>query len=157
MADEPFFPKVSPKSVYREAPIVPKEVEPTRKRVIVARPSEHPTLADTRPPLDRSPTHWERHTVLVRHPRPIGVGLSVLGALLTWSTVDTLFHGGTYGRASAIFGPVAALSGLWITLFGYPLQRSSGAPPQSWVLGYVLSIVVGLLVGFSLAIALATA
>lgn len=157
MASEPYFPKPPPKSVYREAPIVPKEVEPTRKRIVVARPSDHPTLADTQPPLDRVPTYWERHTVLLRHPRPVGVGLAILGALATWSTVDTLSHGGTYGRASALFGPVAALSGLWITLFGYPIQRATGSPPQSWILGYVLSIGIGLLVGISLAIALASA
>jgi hypothetical protein len=160
---QPYFPKPSPKSVYREpapvAPEAPPRGMPAKKPVVVSRPQDHP---DMKPPspralgvTPRASTYWERHELLMRYPRPFGAIVMTLGGWVTWSTIDSLIHGGRYGRFTTIFGPVMFLSGVWVVLFGYPIDPEDGIPPRSWTMGYFGSALVGLVVGVGLAMALA--
>ncbi len=104
----------------------------------------------------RADTYWERHTALKRYPRPFGVVCVALGGWVTWSTVDSLLHGGMYGRVTTVFGPVMLLSGAWVVLFGYPIDAADGLPPRAWTAGYLGAALLGLVVGIGLALALAS-
>lgn len=157
---EPYFPKPSPKSVYREAAVVVPEASPrssAKKPVVVSRPQDHPDMKPVPRPAVATPratTYWERHELLVRYPRPFGVLCVALGGGVTWSTIDSLLHGGEYGRVTTIFAPVLLLSGAWVVLFGYPIDPEDGIPSRSWTMGYLGSAIVGLVVGVGLALAL---
>lgn len=160
MSGEPYFPKPSPKSVYREPAkdALPRAVA-AKKPVVVTRPQEHPDgLVASRSPLAATPrptTYWERHALLMRYPRPFGALVTALGGWVTWSTIDSLVHGGLYGRVTTVFGPVMFLSGAWVVLFGYPIDPVDGLPPRAWTMGYFTAALVGLVVGIGLALALA--
>lgn len=162
MPGEPYFPKPSPRSVYREPqPVVPDASAPTTKKpVVIRRPKDH---LDMQPPRavvgstsHRAPTYWERHELLIRYPRSFGALCFALGGGITWSTIDSLLHGGVYGRLTTAFAPVLMFSGAWIVVRGYPIDPEDGLPPRGWTFGYFTVALVGLLLGVGLAVALAS-
>ncbi len=79
-----------------------------------------------------------------------------LGGGITWSTVDSLLHGGVYGRITTVFAPVLLLTGGWIVGFGYPIDPEDGLPPRKWTIGYFAAAGAGLLMGVGLSLLLAS-
>ena len=141
MADDVHFPPPPKKGgAYREAMPVPPAPAVKRKIVTRAEPPRDPPVEIAKVP--RAPTFWERHAAFARHPRPIGAVLALAGGALTWSSVDTLLHGGTYFRKAAMLGPVGLCVGAWSLLFGCPLD-AEGHPPPWWIAGYVASAILG--------------
>jgi hypothetical protein len=159
--ERPFFPPPRPRGEpYREPAPVPAVTEvaapaqPRKAIVFVTRPEPQP---DETPPrrvpaapnlFAKERSYWDRYGTFTRFPRVFGALLVALGGSVTWSSVDTLLHGGFYGRRSAVLGPVALATGLWPLIFGMP--RDGGHPPPWWTLGYVTCAVLGFAIGLGL-------
>ncbi len=169
MADDPFFPQPRAKGSYREpaqrelvVPDVQKEAEtkvdapaPEAVKPVITRPlhpEEMPPSVKKEPRLGRlaeeEQRFWRSHSLVARYPRAFALVLTMLGALSTWSSVDTLLHGGFYTRA-ALFGPPMLGAGIFPLVFGFPSHPTEGNP-RWWKIGYGVTFGVGCICGVML-------
>jgi hypothetical protein len=167
VADEPYFPRHEPGSVYRApAPRALAKDDAPRKvvsrPVVVERPAEERAAAPSEPlpslraVMSEDRGYWARNTFATRHPRLVGGLMTAIGGLLTASAMSTYLHGGYYTTRTVVIGPFALAVGLFLLAFGIPLDEENRIT-SGWKGGITAASLAGLAAGIALLTLLARA
>ena len=84
---------------------------------------------------------------VLKKPRLSGLGLLALGLALGAFNYWSITNDGRYYIKAMLIGPFAVVFGLYLMVFGQPIDPATGKPTRLWTAGSIISMIVGLALG----------